>query len=201
MPVIVVAFFCRGYLARMLYGSSAPTVALLLGYLTVAIFFRIMYSIISRYFYAQKNTKTPLFESIFAILLNIVLAFTLARPSAYGIAGLAMAQSFVAMAEVFILVGIMLYKDHRLLNMAFWGGVGRIFSVTGFSLIAAFIMITIFPLKLTDIGFATLASKVALIAFVTFITHLSLSSLFELEEALPVVAKIKQIILKPVKIQ
>ncbi len=201
MPVIVVSFFCRGYLARMLYGDVAPTVALLFGYLTVAIFFRIMYSIISRYFYAQKNTKTPLLVSIFAILLNIVLAFTLARPSAYGIAGLAMAQSFVAMAEVAILLCIMLYKDRRLLNIAFWGGVGRIFSVTGFSMIAAFIMITIFPLRLTDAGFVTLAPKVGMIALVTFVVHLSVSSLFELEEAVPVVAKIKQIVLKPVKIQ
>ncbi len=201
MPVIVVCFFCRGYLARMLYGDFAPTVALLFGYLTVAIFFRIMYSIISRYFYAQKNTRTPLLVSIFAIILNIILAFTLARPSTYGVAGLAMAQSFVAMAEVAILVGVMLFRDRRLLNMAFWGGVGRIFSVTGFSLIAAFIMITIFPLRLTDAGFITLAPKVGLIAIVTFIVHLSISSLFELEEAIPVVAKIKQIILKPVKIQ
>jgi len=201
MPVIVVCFFCRGYLARLLFGQSAPAVALVFGYLTIAIFFRIMYSIISRYFYAQKNTKTPLLVSMFAIILNIVLVFSLAKPSAYGLAGLAMAQSLVAMSEVLILLGIMLYKDRRLLNMAFWGGVGRIVSVTGFSLIAAFIMITILPLKLTDVGFITLGAKLAIITFVTFSVHLSLSSLFELEEALPVVAKIKQIVLKPIRIQ
>ncbi len=201
MPVIVVCFFCRGYLARLLFGKAAPTVALVFGYLTVAIFFRIMYSIISRYFYAQKNTRTPLFVSIFAIILNIVLAFSLARPSAYGIAGLAMAQSFVALSEVVILLSIMIYKDHKLLNMAFWGGVGRIMSVTGFSLIAAFVMITILPLKLDDSGFFTLGAKLAIITAVTFAVHLSISSLFELEEALPVVAKIKQIILKPIRIQ
>jgi hypothetical protein len=85
--------------------------------------------------------------------------------------------------------------------MEFWGGVGRIFSVTGFSLIAAFIMITLLPLRLTDIGFVTLASKVGLIAVVTFVVHLSLSSLFELEEALPVVAKIKEVVTKPIRIQ
>jgi putative peptidoglycan lipid II flippase len=201
MPVIVVCFFCRGYLARMLFGDVAPTVALLFGYLTIAIFFRIMYSIISRYFYAQKNTRTPLMVSIFAIILNIILAFTLARPSSYGIAGLAMAQSLVAFAEVAILLFIMLYKDRRLLNMAFWGAVGRIVSVTGFSLMAAFIMITLLPLKLSDAGFVTLAPKVGIISLVTFAVHLSLSSLFELEEAQPVVEKIKQIILKPIKIQ
>ena len=201
MPVIVICFFCRGYLARLLFGSVAPSVALVFGYLTVAIFFRIMYSIISRYFYAQKDTKTPLFVSIFAIALNIILAFTLSRPDAYGLAGLAMAQSFVAMSEVVILLAIMLYRDRKLLNMAFWGGVGRIVSVTGFSLMAAFIMITLFPLKLTDVGIATLGAKLGGITAVTFIVHVCISSLFELEEARPVVDKIKQIILKPVQIQ
>ncbi len=201
MPVIVVCFFCRGYLARLLYGKAAPAVALIFGYLTIAIFFRIMYSIISRYFYAQKNTKTPLFVSIFAIALNIVLAFNLARPDSYNIAGLAMAQSLVAASEVAILLAIMLYKDRRLLNMAFWGGVGRIMSVTGFSLTAAFVMITLLPLKLSDVGLITLGAKLAAITIVTFIVHLSVSSLFELEEALPVVARIKQIVLRPIKIQ
>src|SRR5256885_12232213 len=36
---------------------------------------------ISRWFYAQKDTKTPLFVSLFTIALNIMLAVTLARPA------------------------------------------------------------------------------------------------------------------------
>ncbi len=200
MPTIVICFFCRAYLARLLFGKAAPPVALIFGYLTVAIFFRIMYSILSRYFYAQKDTRTPLFVSIFAIGLNIFLAFNLARPDAYGIAGLAMAQSLVAMSEVLILFTIMLWRDHRLLNMEFWGGVGRILSVTGFSVLAAFIMISIFPLNLTDTGIIVLGAKLGSIALVTFLVHLGVSLLFDLQEARPVIQKTKELILRPIKV-
>jgi peptidoglycan biosynthesis protein MviN/MurJ (putative lipid II flippase) len=166
----------------------------------VAIFFRIVYSIISRYFYAQKDTRTPLFVSIFAIALNIFLAFSLARPSSYGVAGLAMAQSFVAVSEVVILMSIMIIRDHKLLNMQFWGGVGRILSVTGFSVLAAFFMISLLPLRAADTGFITLGAKLGIIALVTLLVHVAISSLFELEEVRPVLTKAKEIILKPIKI-
>ncbi len=201
MPTIVICFFCRAYLARLLFGQAAPQVALVFGYLTAAIFFRIIYSILSRYFYAQKDTRTPLYVSIFAIALNIVLAFNLARPDNYGIAGLAMAQSFVAVAEVVILLAIMLYRDRKLLNMAFWGGVGRILSVTGFSVQAAFLMISLLPLKITDTGIATLGIKLSAITAVTFLVHLTISSLFGLEEARPVIQKTKAFVLKPISIK
>lgn len=200
MPVIVICFFCRAYLARLLFGQAAPRVALIFGYLTVAIFFRIMYSIISRYFYAQKDTKTPLFVSVFAIILNIFLAFNLAKPEAYGIAGLAMAQSLVAASEVVILLAIMLFNDRRLLNMVFWGAVGRILSVTGFSVLAAFIMISIFPLRITDTGIVTLGAKLGAISLVTLTVHLGISSLFGLEEVRPILEKTKQFILRPIKV-
>jgi putative peptidoglycan lipid II flippase len=153
----------------------------------------------SRYFYAQKDTKTPLYVSIFAIALNIVLAFNLAKPEAYGIAGLAMAQSLVAAAEVTILLVVMLVRDHRLLNAAFWSGVGKILSVTGFSVLTAFFMISLLPLRITDTGIVTLGIKLGSITLATFLVHLGISSLFGLEEAAPVIQKTKQFILRPIK--
>lgn len=202
MPVLVITFFCRGYLARLLFGDVAKDVSLILGYLVVAIFFRIIYSIISRFFYAQKDTKTPLLVSIFAIALNILLAFQLARPQpeGYGIAGLAMAQSLVAFAEVLILIVIMLKRDRKLLNWEFWGGTARIISVTGFSVLAAFIMISLLPLQLADRGFVTLGSKLGTIALVTLLVHVGVSALFGLEEANNVVRKAKSFIFRPIKV-
>lgn len=203
MPTIVICYFCRGYLARLLYGQASPQVRLIFGYLTVAIFFRIVYSILSRYFYAQKDTRTPLYVSIFAIGLNIILAFSLAKPQpeGYGLAGLAMAQSLVAAAEVVLLMGIMIYRDRKLLNMQFWGGVWRILSVTGFSVLTAFIMISLLPLKITDTGIVTLGIKLGAIAGATLLTHVAISSLFGLEEARPVVQKTKEFILKPISVK
>jgi len=200
VPIVVIAYFCRGYLARLIYTQGNEQIASIFGFLTVAIFFRVMYSIMSRWFYAQKDTKTPLFVSVFTISLNIFLVSVLARRSTYNVEGLAMAQSIVAMVEVFILSAIMLYRDRKLFDGAFWGGVGRIISVTGFSVIAGYIMISIYPLGAADRGIVTLGSKLIIISVVTIGVHVGISSLFGLEEVRPLLYRLKRIVLKPVKI-
>src|SRR5258708_34322424 len=103
--------------------------------MAAAIFFGTIYTFISRWFYAQKDTRTPLAVSIFAILLNIALGYTLTQPSAYGIAGLALAPSIVAFSEVVLLVSIMLYPDHKLFDAHFISGLRRIISATGSSMV------------------------------------------------------------------
>jgi putative peptidoglycan lipid II flippase len=200
-PLVVVCFFGRGYLARLIYAHGNQQIATIFGYLTLAIFFRILYALISRWFYAQKDTKTPLFVSLFTIALNIFLAVTLARPSAYGVAGLALAQSIVAAVEVLILSCIMLLRDHKLFNAEFWSGVWRIMSVTGFSVVACFIMISLYPLGINDRGFLTLGSKLVFIAAVTFSVHIGVSALFDLEEVRPLFTRLRKLIFKPVKLE
>lgn len=199
-PLAVLCFFCRGYLARLIFSRGNDEIALVFGFLTVAIFFRIIYSLISRWFYSQKDTRTPFYISIITVAANIVLATQLGQPDVYGVAGLAIAQSITASAEVCLLFVIMIWRDHKLLDRDFWGGVIRIMSVTGFSLVAGFIMISLYPLGALDTGFLTLGSKLFMIVGVTLGVHLTLSSLFGLDEAKPVVARLKAIILKPVKI-
>jgi putative peptidoglycan lipid II flippase len=167
-PLVVVCYFCRGYLARLIYVRGSPQIATIFGFLCLAIFFRILYSIISRWFYAQRDTKTPLFVSLFTIALNIFLAVNLARPSNYGVNGLALAESIVATTEVLILVIIMLIRDHKLFDITFWGGLWRTISVTGFSVVSTFIMISVFPLGINDKGIITLGSKLLFITLVTF---------------------------------
>ncbi|MDB5160622.1 MAG: integral rane protein MviN [Candidatus Saccharibacteria bacterium] len=201
LPVAVISFFTRAYLARLIYKNIAPEIALIFGFLVGAIVFRTLYAIISRYFYAQKDTKTPLMVSIFAIGLNIYLAFTLAKPTAYGVAGLAIAQSVVATVEVFILLTVMLWRDHRLFNGEFWGGVVRIFSVTGFTVLTTYTMVTLIPLSTSDRGFSTLGAKVLSIIIPSLAVHITISAIFGIEEVQPVIRKIKQLALKPIRIQ
>lgn len=201
MPVLVVAYFGRAYLARLIFGDVAPQVALIFGFLTVAILFRIVYSMLSRYFYAHKDTVTPLLVSFLAIGLNIYLAFTLARPDAYGIAGLAFAQSIVAFIEVAILTVIIFMRDRKLFDIEFLSGLVRIVSVTGFSVVSAYFMITLLPLHAADRGLVTLGMKLSLIASVTLLTHVVISLLFGLKEPIPVLHKVRTIILKPIRIK
>lgn len=199
-PVVVVSYFARGYLARMIFAKDASEIALIFGYFAIAIFFRTIYAVISRWFYAQKDTVTPLFVSLFAIALNIVLAFVLSRPHMYGIAGLALAQSIVAAAEVFVLGIIMLIRDRRLFNAEFWSGILRIASATGFTIVATFITVGLLPLQLDDRGVVTLGAKLGLITLVAFSVHTAVSLLFGLEEARSVLRRTKELILKPIKL-
>lgn len=201
LPVIVISYFARAYLARLIYGAAAPQVALIFGFLSAAIFFRIIYTLISRYFYAHKDSMTPLIVSIFAIALNIYLAFTLARSSAYGISGLAIAQSIVAAVEVVILCIIIIIRDRRFFTAHFVDVLTRMLSATGFSVVVAYLMIQFIPLEVDDRGFVTLLSKLIAISGVTVSVYLGVSFLLGLEEPRPVLRKIKNVILKPVRIQ
>ncbi len=200
MPVILVSYFARGYLARIIFTKDAPQIALILGFLCGAIFFRIIYQIISRYFYAHKDSWTPLAVSIVTIALNIYLAWTLTRNSTYNVAGLALAQTLAAAFEVIILVIIIMIRDRHLFTMKFLGDLMRILSATGFAIVATYIMVTLFPLQVGDKGFITLGSKLVAISFVTFSVYLLISWLFNIEESKPVVTRIKNLILRPIRI-
>lgn len=200
-PIAVIAFFARGYLARLIFSQNAPEIALILGYLVGAIFFRTLYTLISRWFYAQKDTKTPLFISIFTISLNIILAYFLSKSGSYGVAGLAIAQSVVAMTEVAILVTVMLIRDRQLLDPGFWSGCVRIISVTGFSMIAGYIMLQLYPLGALDRGFITLGAKLGFISLVVFATHIAVSALFGLEEVQPIFYRVRRFVFKQIRFE
>lgn len=197
-PIIIVCFFGRAYLARLIFARGAPTISLVFGYLTVAIFFRMLYTLLSRWFYAQKDSKTPLYVSIGTIAFNILLVYFLAKPDSYGVAGLAIAQSLVAMAEVFILVVIMAWRDHKLFGWDMVASVVRTASVSGFAMIAGYIMVSYIPLSASDRGLFTLGSKLAAISLVVLAVHFFASWLFNLEEARPFINRVKKFILKPI---
>ena len=199
IPVIVVSFFGRGYLARLIFSQNSQDIANIFGILCAAILFRIMYSIMSRWFYAQKDTRTPLLVSVFVIALNVYLSYTLANTLGYRTVGLAMAQSIVAATEVLILGVIMLKRDRKLFDGEFWTGIFRIVSITGFSLVAGFIAVQIWPLTNGDQGL-TLLLKFSGIASITISTHLLLSALFGLEEVRPIFDWIKRISFRSIKI-
>jgi putative peptidoglycan lipid II flippase len=200
-PVVVIGFFCRGYLSRLIYTSGNEQIAVIFGFMSLAIFARIIYTILSRWFYSQKDTRTPLVVSLFTIAFNISLSIFLTRPGGYGVAGLAIAQSIVASAEVMALFTIMVIRDHKLLDAEFLSAIWRIVSVTGFSVVAGFIMISLYPLGASDRGIITLGSKLGLITLVVFGVHIAVSAVFSLEEVNPIFARAKKIFYKPIDIE
>jgi hypothetical protein len=95
----------------------------------------------------------------------------------------------------------MLWRDPKLFDAEFWGGITRIFSVTGFTVLTTYIMVTLIPLGANDRGFIKLSAKLLAIIIPTLVVHISLSSLFGLEEVRPVINKLRALVLKPVRIQ
>ena len=115
-------------------------------------------------------------------------------------AGLAIAESIVSGVQVLILGVIMIYRDRKLLNAQFWVGIIKILSVTGFTVLGGFIMISLMPLGLLDRGFITLGSKLFIISVVTLLVHVVVSALFDLDESKPIIKFVRRIALKPIKI-
>jgi amino acid permease len=130
-----------------------------------------------------------------------VLSYNLAKSSSYGVAGLALAQSVVATVEVILLMIIMAIRDPKLLDFEFINGVIKIVSVTGFTVLAAYIMISYLPLSLGDTGFITLGTKFAAIAGVTALVHIIISGIFGLEETRPIFKWLKRVIFRPVRVE
>lgn len=200
-PVVVVSFFARGYLARLIFSRGSEQISLVFGFLCGAIFFNIIYALLSRWFYARKDTLTPLYVSLFIIALNIVLAYSLSKPTNYGVSGLAIAQTLVAAIQVSILFVIIFRKDPKIFDRYFWSGVLKIASVTGFSVLAGYIAVSFLPLEITDRGFITLGAKLSFITLITFVVHFGMSFLFGVEEVQPVYERVKRFILRPIKLE
>lgn len=199
LPVAVIAFLGRGYLVAFIKVGGDPTMVGILGVLAVAILFRSIYHLASRSFYAQQDTRTPLYISIGVILLNIILASLFVFTFNLGIFGLAAAQSIVAFVEVMILFSIMAHRIKGLFDTQFVNGILRMISATGLMFVVTYIMIKTFNLTAFGESLFALLPPFVLIVAVSLTSYLVASRALQLEEAGPVINKLKYIIFRPVK--
>jgi putative peptidoglycan lipid II flippase len=193
LPVATVTFFARGYIVNFVKNGGYPLMAGLLGALVVAILFRSIYHIAARSFYAQQDTKTPLYISIFAIGLNIALAIWFTAGLHMGAYGLAWAQSFVALIEVVILFVVMAGRIPGLFDRVFVHAIMRMLSATGFMALITYISVQLFQLQSEDQSFLATFPKFATIVGVSAIFYVIFSKLLKLSEADPVLSKIKSL--------
>lgn len=191
LPVATIAFFTRGYLVNFIKNGGDTLMAGLLGTLVVAILFRSIYHIAARSFYAQQDTKTPLYISIFSIALNIALAVWFTASLKMGAYGLAWAQSLVAVVEVAILFFIMSFRIKGLFDLEFVHAVGRMASATGFMGVVSYIAVQLFQLGANDQSFLATFPKFAVIVLVSGSAYVLFSRLLHLPEANPVITRIK----------
>ena len=193
LPVSLITFFTRGYLVNFINNGGDALMSMLLGILVVAILFRSIYHIAARSFYAQQDTKTPLYISIVAISLNIILAIWFTFTLELGAAGLAAAQSIVAVVEVVILFMVMSRRIPGLFGNGFWSAVLRMASATGLMSLVTYFMVTSFPLGAGDNSFLASFPKFCLIVAVSLVAYVMLSQLMSLQEARPVVRRVKRV--------
>jgi putative peptidoglycan lipid II flippase len=195
-PIAVVVFFTSEYLATFLFPKGAPIVAVALSILSIAILFRSVFHIASRSFYAQQDTKTPLYISIFAIGLNIILAVVLTTQFNAGVYGLAIAQGFTAVVEVAILFTVMSKRIPKLFDRVFVGVMFRMLLSTACTAAVTIVMMFLMGTVVADQGFYILFPKFVIVAGVSMVAYAFISRSFRLEEAEHVINKAKQILSK-----
>lgn len=194
LPVATITYFARGYLANFVNNGGDRMISDLLGVLAVAILFRSVYHIASRSFYAQQDTKTPLYISLVSVGFNIFLAIALAFWMDWGVTGIAVAAAIAAIVEVIILFSIMSMRLKGLFDIIFAHAVARMMSATGFTALVTYGMVTWLPLQGGEQSFFTTFPSFALIATVSMAVYILLCRMLKLEEPVPVIRQVRRIL-------
>lgn len=189
LPVSVITFIARGYIVTFIKEGGNALIAGLLGALVVSILFRTVYHIAARTFYAQQDTKTPLYISLFTISLNIALAVLFTMQFGWGPYGLAWAQSIVAVVEVAILFTVLHYKTPGIFHHRFRVAVAKMAFAAAIMSIATYITLQFLQLRADDEGIVATFPKFVVITIVSFVVYVAVSKRLKLEEANPIVSK------------
>lgn len=199
LPVTIVTYFCRGYLIHFIKPGGDPLWAGILGMLALSIVFRSIYFIAARSFYAQQDTKTPLYISLFTISLNIILAIWFSMGLHMEVYGLALAAVVVSAVEVAILFVLMSRRIEGLFDKPFVNAISRMVSSTGFTAIVTYIAVAMMPLGAED-NFFTSFTKFALIVGISSLVYIIICRLFKLEEVNPILIRVRNILFKQLKL-
>ena len=194
LPVTVIAYFGRGYLVNFINNGGDSVMAGILGILAIAILFRSIYHISARSFYAQQDTKTPLYISFIAIGLNIILAVWFTMGLGLGVYGLAWATAIVSCVEVVILFIMMSRRISGLFDKTFISALTRMASATGFMAAVTYILVLLLPLSITDQSFLSSFPKFVLIVLGSVSSYCIFSYMFKLEEVAPIISRVQKIL-------
>lgn len=173
-------------LVNFIKNGGDALMAGLLGSLVVAILFRSIYYIAARSFYAQQDTKTPLYISIIAISLNIGLAIWFTMELNMGAYGLGFAQSIVAVVEVLILFTVMNRRIPGLFDGALLQTIGRMTIATVIMSVITYGTLQFFQLQNDDQSFLATFPKFVAISLISAGVYLLVSRYLKLTEADPV---------------
>jgi len=201
LPIAIIAVLARGYVVNFIVNGGDPYMASILGILGITILFRSIYFISARSFYAQQDTKTPLYISLFTIGLSITLAIWFTFGLQAGVQGLAWAAVIASVIEILILFTLMSRKIKGLFDAPFMHAIGRMVSAAGFMALITYATVVLFPLSVSDQRFFDAFPKFAMITIVSFAVYFFFSYLFKLKEVKPVIYRIQRILFKRPKVK
>lgn len=192
LPVTAIAFFGRGYLISFINNGGDYLMSRLFGILTLAILLRSVYHISARSFYAQQDTKTPLYISVVSIGVNVGLAIWFTLGLNMGADGLAWALVIAASLEVIILFTIMARRIKGLFDGVFLGAITRMLSATGFMAVVTYIMVQVLPLGASDQSFFITFPKFAAIALISLLAYVGFCYLLKIDEVKSILGYVKK---------
>ena len=195
LPIAVISFFARGYIVSFVKSGGNQLIAGLFGALVVAIFFRSIYHILARTFYAQQDTKTPFYVSLVAITINIGLAVIFTTIFKFDAYGLAWSQSITALVEVIILSIAMRFKVKGILDEQFMICFCKMVISAAITSVICYGLVLKMSLRETDKSFFVTFPKFCLISMTSVLAYFGLSRAFKLDEAQVISQKIKRLIL------
>lgn len=201
MPVTVISFFGRGYLVNFIKNGGDVLMSGILGILVVAILFRSVYHISARSFYAQQDTKTPLYISFFSIALNICLAIWFTMSLGLGAYGLAMATAIVSIVEVVILFTMMSRRIKGLFDKVFIDAIARMTSAAGFMAVVTYATVSYMPLSASDQSFFATFPKFAMIVLISLLSYVVFCKMLGIKEVDPIISRTKKILFTNIKLK
>ena len=199
VPAVILTVLMRGYIVRLLYGFGDATTANTLGWFAGVILLQGIFFLVSRMFYALQDTKTPLYVSLTALILNVGLSLGLSHY--YGVIGLAMAQSLLALFETTILLVLLKRRLGHIGAMTIWRGLARMSIAGGVMAAVVYTMVSrVLPLYRADTGFAIVGPKFFLIVTLAAIAYLLPCYYLNLNEARSLYRRLKVQIERPLNL-
>lgn len=120
IPSTVIFIMLRAQIIRLILGSGkfdwddTRMTAITLGFLSISILAQGIIPLITKAFYALKNTRTPMYISIVTVIVAILLGYPLSK--SMSVAGLALAYSIASYVNLIILIYFLWKKYPKILN-------------------------------------------------------------------------------------
>jgi len=198
MPVAVIMFFARGYIVSIIRAGGDSFIAGIFGILALTILLRSIFHIASRSFYAQQDTKTPMFISLFSIIIAVGFALWFTFGLDFGAYGLAWAQVIWAVLEVVALFVVMSIRLPKLFDREFGLSILKMIAATFVMSIVTYIMVLLMNLQFIDQSILMVLPQLLAIGVVSAIVYLLMSRILKISEVNPIIERIKKILhIKP----